>query len=146
MTKNLQRLVILWLFISLYNITTHLLYRIYSRKNPKEKAPKNGYRSTQIIAYKYPESMDYVIVNYQVILLVDMKPTFIRYSVDSHAPAFRPLFSWPLYLVVDFFKFDFSQLNHLNLQIYFDIFNFKFTMSNHLKLHLVVDIFHFKFT
>jgi hypothetical protein len=64
--------------IIFYRIKTHLVYRIYSRKNPKEKAPKNGYKSIQIIGYKSWESGDSITVEYHVGLPIEYYSAFIR--------------------------------------------------------------------
>ena len=103
MTNNLYD------FIIIYSITTCLIYSLYNRKNPKEKAPKNGYRYTHIIGYKYHESRDYVTVDYQVGLPVNYQSTFIRYSVCHHMPTCRPFVGWPLRLDVDLFDFEFTE-------------------------------------
>jgi hypothetical protein len=60
-------------------------------KNINKWCPKNGYRSMQIIVYKSCESRDFVIVDYQVGLLVDYKSEFILSLVKFQIPSYRPL-------------------------------------------------------
>jgi hypothetical protein len=108
--------------IRFYSITTCLLCRIYIRQNPKEKAPKNDFKSMQIIGYKSRESQDSVTVDYQVGLPVGPHSVFSRFP---HAHLSTS-----------------CQLTSSNLpRRATSTIDFVFTRSNHLELRLVVDSF-----
>jgi hypothetical protein len=69
-------------FLQPYNMP---LYRLYSRKNPKEMVPKNGYRSMQIIGYK-SMNLGILLQSTTKSYYPSTQSTFIRSSVGCHMP------------------------------------------------------------
>jgi hypothetical protein len=117
---------------SFYRITTHLIYRIYSRKNPKDKRHPKTIRDPCRSLAKNLTNLGILL---QSTIKLDYKSTTIRPSFGLQLVSMCSLFDLLLVDLFEFMSMSMSLTSSLPGRTTLT-FDFDFMQSNHLELRL----------